>query len=227
MSATPTLCGGDTFIRTFQLCDGNIINCMIYDTAGQERYNALTETYYKKADAVLLVYDISEKKTFDKIKNYYVQKIKDCCNKDIPILLLGNKTDLEHKRQVTYEEGIDLALKENYEFKESSCLQNMNVAGAFENLIERWNFDYHKTLKINSDINSKKDSKGKSGKNVDNFNKNFTQLDLDKEMEKIKLKSNRSMTNLDTNKKQRRREGTFTLKDFNKTKNEKEKKCCK
>ena len=185
MSATPTLCGGDKFIRTFQLCDGNIINCMIYDTAGQERYNALTETYYKKADAVLLVYDISEKKTFDKIKNYYAQKIKDCCNKDIPILLLGNKTDLENKRQVTYEEGINLALKENYEFKESSCLQNMNVAGAFENLIERWNFDYHKTLKINSDINSKKDSKRKSGKNDDNFNKNFTQLDLDKEMEKI------------------------------------------
>ena len=45
MSTLSTICGGDNFIRTFQLCDGSIINCMIYDTAGQERYNALTETY--------------------------------------------------------------------------------------------------------------------------------------------------------------------------------------
>ena len=66
-------------------------------------------------------------------------------------MLLGNKTDKEDERKVTYEEGRALALKENYEFKESSCLQNINVAGAFENLMERWNFDYQKTLRINSE----------------------------------------------------------------------------
>ena len=134
---------------------------MIYDTAGQERFDSLNFTYYKKADAILLVYDISEKRSFDKIKNFYAEKIKDCCKKDIPILLLGNKTDKENERQVTYEEGIALALKENYEFKESSCLQNINVAGSFENLIERWNFDYQKILRINSENNSQKESRKK------------------------------------------------------------------
>jgi len=227
MSTLTTICGGDKFIRTFQLCDGNIINCMIYDTAGQERFDALNLSYYKKADAILLVYDISQKSSFDKIKNFYAEKIKDCCKKDIPILLLGNKTDKENERKVTYEEGIALALKENYEFKESSCLQNINVAGAFENLIERWNFDYHKTLKIDSENNSKKNTKRKSKPNLDNdIHKTFTQLDLDKEIEEMKLKRNRSLTTIDKTKKPEERKGTFTL-DNKKTKKKKDKKCCK
>ena len=97
MNTLTTVCSPDKYIKTFQLCDGNIINCMIFDTAGQERFDALNFTYYKKADAVLLVYDISDKNTFYKIKNYYAQKIKEYCKKDIPILLLGNKTDKEMK----------------------------------------------------------------------------------------------------------------------------------
>ena len=135
--------GVDHYIKAFQLADGSIINCYIYDTAGQERYNALTLSYYKNADAILLVYDIANKNSFAKIKNFYVEKIKDSCKKNIPILLLGNKTDLEDKRQVTKEEGIQLAVEEHYEFKESSCVQNSNVAGAFEALVERWNVLMH------------------------------------------------------------------------------------
>ena len=149
MDTLTTICGGDKYITAFQLYDGTILNCMIMDTAGQERFDALNLTYYKKADAVLLVYDISNKSSFDKIKSFYVEKIRDNCNKDIPIVLLGNKTDLddENKRQVSYEEGIALALKENYEFHESSCKRNKNVAGAFEALIERWNFENHRKQK--------------------------------------------------------------------------------
>ena len=54
----------DAVIKSFLLSDGTIINCHIYDTAGQERYRALGLLYYQRADAVLLVYDISEKKKF-------------------------------------------------------------------------------------------------------------------------------------------------------------------
>ena len=116
------------------------------------------------------------------------------------------------KREVTYEEGIALALEENYEFKESSCLKNINVAGAFENLIERWNFDNHKTLKINSENNSKKDTNKKSKQNLDNsFQKTLTQLNLDMEVEEIILKRNRSFTTID--KKPEERKGTFTLEN--------------
>ena len=134
---------------------------MILDTAGQERFNSLSLSYYKRADAILLVYDISSKSSFDRIKKFYVPKIKENCKKDIPILLLGNKTDKENKRQVSCEEGMALALEENYEFKESSCLKNINVVEAFESLIERWNFESHKVLGKNSETNSEYNLKKK------------------------------------------------------------------
>jgi small GTP-binding protein len=98
-------------------------------------------SYYNKADAILLVYDISNRKSFDKIKNYYCKKIKECCKKNnIPIILLGNKADLPN-REVQTEEGIALALQEKYKFKETSCAKNENVADAFEALIEMWNIE--------------------------------------------------------------------------------------
>lgn len=172
MKTLATVCGGDRYVRSFQLSDGTFINCMILDTAGQEKFDSLNLTYYKKADAVLLVYDISQKSSFEKIKKYYVEQIKENCNEDIPVLLLGNKIDKIDERQVSYEEGIDLALKENYEFKESSCLKNKNVAGAFEDLLERWNFQNHKMDKKNMPRKNSGDNiKKKKKKNLD-FEKN-------------------------------------------------------
>ena len=137
-------CCVDHFYRLFQLSDGSIINCQIYDTAGQEQFFSIVKTYYKKADAILLVYDISNKDSFEKIKNDYVKEIKDNCKKDIPIILLGNKADKENERQIPKEEGMELARQENYEFDECCCIKNINVASAFETLLERWNFERHK-----------------------------------------------------------------------------------
>ena len=229
MSTLSTICGGDNFIRAFQLCDGSIINCMIYDTAGQGRFDSINLTYYKKADAILLVYDISEKSSFDKIKNNYAQKIKDYCKKDIPILLLGNKTDKENERKVTQEEGMALALKENYEFKESSCLQNINVAGAFEYLMEKLNFDYHRKLRINSENKSQKESRKKSKKNLnESFYQHSNKLNLNEKLEEIEIdiKKSRTFTDIDFYENNEEKKDTFTLKD-NKTKKKEHKKCCK
>ena len=157
MSSIPTI-GIDKFYKKFQLSDGTYVNCYIYDTAGQERYESLSRSYFKRADAVLLVYDISDKKSFEKIKDYYIKAIKENCKKEIIILLLGNKADKENEREVSIQKGVDLALKENYEFKESSCLQNKNVAGAFESLIERWN---HQNSKVNSFTDTYKENHSK------------------------------------------------------------------
>ena len=78
------------------------------------------------------------------ITTYFSEKIKDFCKKDIPIILLGNKNDLEERREVQQEEGIALALSNNYKFKETSALKNENVADSFEALIELWNVEYQK-----------------------------------------------------------------------------------
>ena len=131
--------GLDYYPVTYKLSDGSIINVHIRDTCGQERYDSINEQYYQKADGILLVFDIANELSFNKIKNYYIEKIKEKCKMGIPIILLGNKTDLENERQVSQEEAIDLSIKEEYIYKESSCIKNENVADAFETIIEMWN----------------------------------------------------------------------------------------
>ena len=157
------------------MSDGSVINCLVYDTCGQERYNAINESYFKKADAALLVYDITERKSFDIVKNYYCIKIKEYCKKNIPIILLGNKADKEDNRKVQTEEGIQLALQEKYKFKETSCLKNENVADAFEALIELWNFEVLKKsiIRRNRIHSFEKNDSGDDDDGDSTNNKNF------------------------------------------------------
>ena len=112
------------------------MNVNIVDTAGQENFRALSDKYYEKADGCLLVYDITDRDSFNEIKNYYSKKIKEKCKADIKIILLGNKTDLEEERKVSQDEGANLAAENCYMFMETSCLKNKYVADCFETLIE-------------------------------------------------------------------------------------------
>ena len=105
------------------------------DTSGQEIYRSINENYYRNADCCLLVYDITNVKSFEECK-YYCTQIKERCKKNIKVILLGNKMDLEDKRKIDSKLGADLALKNKYIFMETSCLKNKNVADAFEALIE-------------------------------------------------------------------------------------------
>jgi len=170
--------GFNNLNKTVQLSDGSLINCCLLDTAGQERFEAINTQYYRLADAVLLVYDITNKMSFDKVKEFYADKIKNNCKEDIIIELLGNKSDLENKRKVSVEEGINLAMENHYEFLESSCLQNKNVANAFLSLIERWNFQNHKNEResmkrtlTETSINNKSNKKSRR-KSFDKNSKN-------------------------------------------------------
>ena len=212
LSALKTV-GVINYAKSFQLSDGSIINCLIYDTGGQEQYKSINESYFKSADAILLVYDISNKKSFDEIQNYYVEKIRESCKVNIPILLLGNKTDLEEYREVPRELGIKLAEKENYGFTESSCLKNHNVAGAFETLVERWNFEnLNKQDKIKKEKKNEKKTPRKLTRAITEFNleRNFLEGDFTPD-----------------NEPEEERPNSFTFQlSKTKKKNEKEKKCC-
>ena len=127
------------------------------DTVGQEKYNALNENFYKQANCCLLVYDITNKESFNKIKNYYVNKIKENCKSIVKVLLLGNKTDLNDKREVSDKDGHDLALKNNYIFMESSFKNNYNVSDAFTALVEMTNLDCTKEKNKNISLNQNKE----------------------------------------------------------------------
>ena len=109
-----------------------IFRIQIWDTAGQENFRSITRAYYKNSVCALVVYDISSRDSFNNVMSW----IEDCRNqspKTIFIVLVGNKCDLEDKRQVTYEEGKDLADKNELLFFESSAKDGINVDDIFVN----------------------------------------------------------------------------------------------
>lgn len=79
------------------------IKLQIWDTAGQERYKAVTVAYYKGSKGAFIVYDVTNKSSFDNLENW-IKDIKKNGDKETSIIIVGNKTDLE-KREVTYEQG--------------------------------------------------------------------------------------------------------------------------
>jgi len=84
--------------------DGKQIKLQIWDTAGQESFRSITRSYYRGAHGALLVYDITRRETFNHLKGWLAE-VREHSTKDMVIMLIGNKNDLEHKRAVTYEEG--------------------------------------------------------------------------------------------------------------------------
>ena len=150
--------GYPNYFSTYKLSDGSLVNVNIQDTAGQEKFKAVSESYYRKADCCLLVYDITNRKSFDEVKDYYNENIKEKCKKKIKVILLGNKTDLEDQRKVQPEEGAGLALENDYIFMETSCLKNANVSDAFETLIEITNIESKKNKDSRKGLQLKKEN---------------------------------------------------------------------
>jgi len=103
-----------------------------WDTAGQEKYHAQTENYFRNAHASVLVYDISDRKSFDQIL-YWTNKIKLHCSQDVAILLVGNKSDLAENRQVDVKDAQRLILNtpELLRYIETSAKTGEKVNDAF------------------------------------------------------------------------------------------------
>ena len=117
------------------IMDGNdIVKAQIWDTAGQERYRSVTKAYYKGAKGALLVYDISRKSTFENIDNWLLD-LKTNGDKDILIILIGNKSDLIDKREVSTEEAQTKAEQYNIAFLETSAKTGDNIVKAFTELV--------------------------------------------------------------------------------------------
>ena len=140
--------GQNTSNQFVRLDDGTIVELNILDTAGQEKYNSINEIYYKQADCCLLVYDITSKESFEVLKTYYIPKIKENCESILKVILLGNKADLKDKREVSENEGLNLATENKYIFMESSCKDNLNVSDAFSAIVQMTNFELKKSKKI-------------------------------------------------------------------------------
>uniref|UniRef100_A0AAX7VBJ3 small monomeric GTPase n=1 Tax=Astatotilapia calliptera TaxID=8154 RepID=A0AAX7VBJ3_ASTCA len=106
------------------------IDFRIWDTAGQERFRSVTHAYYRDAHALLLLYDVTNKASFDNIRAWLTE-IHEYAQQDVVVMLLGNKADVTHDRVVKREEGEKLAKEFGVPFMETSAKSGLNVELAF------------------------------------------------------------------------------------------------
>ena len=115
--------------RTVKINDKNI-KLQIWDTAGQESFKSITRSYYRGAAGALLVYDITRKETFNHLTRW-LEEVRQNGNPDIMVMLIGNKADLDSRRQVSTEEGERFAKENGLIFLETSAKTAFNVEQAF------------------------------------------------------------------------------------------------
>ena len=113
----------------------------IWDTAGQERYQAITSSYFRGSDGCFIVYDITNETSFNNIEKWF-DKIHEENDKEIPVIIVGNKCDLENERKVPTEKAKEKAQNLKCAFYETSALKAINIEQIFEELV---NTIYDKT----------------------------------------------------------------------------------
>merc|ERR1712110_358768 len=114
-----TTIGIDFKIRTIEL-DGRRIKLQIWDTAGQERFRTITTAYYRGAMGILLVYDVTDEKSFGNIRNR-IRNIEQHATESVNKMLIGNKCDMVDKKVIETERGQALADEYNIKFMETSA----------------------------------------------------------------------------------------------------------
>ena len=124
--------GIDFKTKTLNINDQEI-KLKIWDTAGQERFRNITTQYYKGADGIVLVYDVTDDASYDKIRDWMDQIVHNTQKDEIGLVLLGNKCDME-PRNVTEEQGNKLAEELKISYFETSALNGQGINEAFEQL---------------------------------------------------------------------------------------------
>ena len=124
-----TTIGIDFKLKNIQL-DGKRIKLQIWDTAGQERFRTITTSYFRGAQGILLVYDVTDRQTFISIRNWVAQ-IQMHADVNVNKILIGNKCDMTNTRAVSFEEVDALAKEYNIHFFETSAKQDLNVEKSF------------------------------------------------------------------------------------------------
>lgn len=122
--------GAAFLTQTVDIDPNTTVKFEIWDTAGQERYRSLASIYYRNAQAALVVYDITQKASLDKAK-YWIKELQRQANSDIVIALVGNKTDLEDKREISTEEAETFAKQMGLLFFEVSAKSGQGIHECF------------------------------------------------------------------------------------------------
>ena len=151
--------GLDYKLKNVQLENGKMVKIQVWDTAGQDRFRSITKNYYKGAHGIVLIYDVTENKSFENVKNW-MNQIKEEISDKVTIVLVGNKIDDEEHRKVTTEQGESMAKEFGIMFFECSAKTGENIDGIFNDLVRKVVDNFSKS----SDSGQKLKNKKKKGK---------------------------------------------------------------
>ena len=124
--------GWDKRKKTIKLENGKNIDLSIWDTAGQERFHSIALKVIRKAQGIIVVFDLTKKETFESVVNW-LEIIKENFN-EVTIVLFGSKCDCESERKVTIEEATEFAKKKNIAYFETSAKKNINIEDGFSKI---------------------------------------------------------------------------------------------
>ena len=132
-----TTVGLDYRLKSMVLKNGKNVKLQIWDTAGQDRFRAITKNYYKGANGIILIYDVTNLQSYENVKNWIAQ-IKESASQNVIVYLVGNKIDVkEEDRCVKTEDGKKIAEEFNLPFFESSAKIGININEIFEQIVEK------------------------------------------------------------------------------------------
>jgi Ras-related protein Rab-1A len=127
---------------------GKVLKLQLWDTAGQDRYRRIVSSYYRGASGIILVYDITNRDSFEKIEFWLSQcPVTDCAK-----ILVGNKNDMEKNRKVSIQEGFELAQRLGMEFLEVSAKENKCIDEVFDRVAENMIKNKVKALNANGTV---------------------------------------------------------------------------
>ena len=155
--------GLDYRLKTMTLENGKNIKLQIWDTAGQDRFRAITKNYYKGANGIILIYDVTNLQTYENVKNW-INQIREEANPNVVIYLAGNKVDVnEELRVVKTEEEQKIADEYNLTFYETSAKSGININEIFEDLVKKVDEIYSKLEVPKKQTKNKKYTGNKKG----------------------------------------------------------------
>lgn len=154
-------------VKTIDLNSQTAIKMNLWDTSGDERYKSVMKSFYQGADAVILVYDITNEASFDDL-SFWMEDLENTCKKGYITHLVGNKTDLENIRVISTEKGKNFAKDKGFSFSEVSAKNGNNINFLFETLAESLSNKVEQEEK-NEETKEKKEKKMKLiNLNIDN-----------------------------------------------------------
>ena len=163
-----------------------IFRLQIWDTAGQENFISMTKVYYKNSSCAFLVYDITEKDTFNNVE-FWLNELNKEAPESILCVLIGNKSDMNDKREVTYEEGRNYAKKHKMLFYETSAKSKANIDLIFKESVQYINDNIQKGVyNLDDDSCGVKSCNSKKVINIEEFDLDMSTLGTDRKLKKKK-----------------------------------------